>query len=137
MSVGRANVEVRRKTGGQCEPKHCVWIPVRPELTGAESPEALARFQREVKAAARLSHPNIVTAHDADEAGGTHFLVMECGGNMPDRIRTCNLRLRRPTLYPVELRGRVLLPRVEIVSARFGVSNDAVKNHGPERSQFP
>ncbi len=26
--------------------------------------------------------------------------------NIPDRIRTCNLRLRRPTLYPIELRGR-------------------------------
>jgi len=35
------------------------------------------RFQREVQAAAKLSHPNIVTAHDADEAQGTHYLVME------------------------------------------------------------
>ena len=26
--------------------------------------------------------------------------------NIPDRSRTCNLRLRRPTLYPIELRGR-------------------------------
>jgi formylglycine-generating enzyme required for sulfatase activity/serine/threonine protein kinase len=41
------------------------------------SPDAIERFQREAKAAARLTHPNIVTAHDADEAGGTHFLVME------------------------------------------------------------
>jgi eukaryotic-like serine/threonine-protein kinase len=41
------------------------------------SPEALARFHREVKAAARLEHPNIVIAHDADEAAGTHFMVMQ------------------------------------------------------------
>ncbi|NLY02106.1 MAG: SUMF1/EgtB/PvdO family nonheme iron enzyme [Rhodopirellula sp.] len=41
------------------------------------SPEALQRFHREVTAAARLTHPNIVMAFDADEAGGTHFLVME------------------------------------------------------------
>ena len=41
------------------------------------TPEALARFQREVKAAARLNHGNIVVAYDADEADGTHFLVME------------------------------------------------------------
>jgi len=38
---------------------------------------ALARFQREVKAAAKLFHPNIVPALDADQAGAVHFLVME------------------------------------------------------------
>jgi serine/threonine protein kinase len=38
---------------------------------------AAARFQREVEAAAKLEHPNIVTAHDADEANGVHFLVMQ------------------------------------------------------------
>jgi serine/threonine-protein kinase len=38
-------------------------------------PNALKRFLREVEAVARLSHPNIVLAFDADEAG--HFLVME------------------------------------------------------------
>jgi serine/threonine protein kinase len=42
-----------------------------------QNPDSLRRFQREVKAAARLTHPNIVTAYDADEASGTHFLVME------------------------------------------------------------
>jgi len=42
-----------------------------------KEPGALQRFQREVKAAARLSHPNIVTAHDVEEVKGTHFLVME------------------------------------------------------------
>jgi hypothetical protein len=35
------------------------------------------RFRREVKAAARLTHPNIVRAFDAEQAGDTHFLVME------------------------------------------------------------
>lgn len=38
---------------------------------------SLKRFQREVEAAAQLNHPNIVTAHDAGEHKGTHFLVME------------------------------------------------------------
>jgi serine/threonine protein kinase/WD40 repeat protein len=40
-------------------------------------PEAVDRFHREVKTAASLSHPNIVTAHDAEQAGDVHFLVME------------------------------------------------------------
>ena len=39
--------------------------------------QSIRRFHQEVKAAARLTHPNIVTAYDADEADGTHFLVME------------------------------------------------------------
>ncbi|HEX4132581.1 MAG TPA: SUMF1/EgtB/PvdO family nonheme iron enzyme [Pirellulales bacterium] len=38
---------------------------------------ALARFAREVEAAARLEHTNIVAAHDADESHGVHFLVMQ------------------------------------------------------------
>src|SRR5262249_53722137 len=36
-----------------------------------------ARFEREVTVAAKLNHPNIVTAFDADFVGGNHLLVME------------------------------------------------------------
>lgn len=39
--------------------------------------EAVKRFQREVKAAAKLSHPNIVQAHDASVQRGVWYLVME------------------------------------------------------------
>jgi serine/threonine protein kinase len=42
-----------------------------------KNPSVVQRFHQEVRAAARLHHPNIVTAHDADQAGGLHFLVME------------------------------------------------------------
>ena len=38
---------------------------------------AIARFHREVKAAAKLEHTNIVTAFDADQSEGVHFLVMQ------------------------------------------------------------
>jgi serine/threonine protein kinase len=40
-------------------------------------PSAVTQFRQEVRVAARLSHPNIVTAYDADQAGDVHFLVME------------------------------------------------------------
>ncbi len=41
------------------------------------NPAAVERFCREVRAAARLTHPNIVTAYDAEHTGDTTFLVME------------------------------------------------------------
>ncbi len=48
---------------------------IRAELLN--NPEALGRFQREVHAATRLSHPNIVKAFDTPQIGRTHFLAME------------------------------------------------------------
>jgi serine/threonine protein kinase len=42
-----------------------------------DRPATSERFEREVRAAARLVHPNIVTAFDAEQAGDLHFLVME------------------------------------------------------------
>ncbi len=40
-------------------------------------PEAIARFEREMKAVGKLNHPNIVQAYDAGEVNGTHYLAME------------------------------------------------------------
>ncbi len=37
----------------------------------------ISRFEREIETIARLGHPNIVMAYDADEAELGHFLVME------------------------------------------------------------
>ena len=73
---------------------------------------AVKRFRQEVKAAARLSHVNIVTAYDADEDQGVHFLVMECvegtdlaslvgeQGPLPaDRAAACVLQAARGLEY--------------------------------------
>lgn len=43
----------------------------------SENDDSIQRFQREVRAAARLSHPNIVAAYDAGEHRDIHYLVME------------------------------------------------------------
>ncbi|MEX2026696.1 MAG: protein kinase, partial [Pirellulaceae bacterium] len=48
---------------------------ISPEFLQNEA--AVDRFRREFRAVARLSHPNIVTAYDAEQAGALHFLVME------------------------------------------------------------
>ena len=56
--------------------KRLVAIKMLPP-TMTKDAAALARFQREVEAAAKLRHPNVVAADDAAEANGVHFLVME------------------------------------------------------------
>ncbi len=43
----------------------------------ARDRDAVLRFRREVEAAGRLAHPNLVAAQDADEDRGVHFLVMD------------------------------------------------------------
>jgi serine/threonine protein kinase len=45
--------------------------------TATKSDDSVKRFRKEVKAAGRLLHPNIITAHDADEENGVYFLAME------------------------------------------------------------
>ncbi|MEM9588625.1 MAG: protein kinase, partial [Planctomycetota bacterium] len=42
-----------------------------------QDPHAVQRFYDEVRAASRLLHPNIVTAFDAGESDGVHYLAME------------------------------------------------------------
>ncbi|MDM4016278.1 serine/threonine protein kinase [Roseiconus lacunae] len=51
-------------------------IKVLPKKRVADS-SYLARFQLEAKAIASLNHPNIVLAHDIDNEGDVHYIVME------------------------------------------------------------
>ena len=56
--------------------KREVALKVLPqEVTSSQ--ERLERFQREAEALAALDHPNIVTIHTVEEAGGVRFLTMQ------------------------------------------------------------
>ena len=56
--------------------KRTVALKILPP-SATKTPAMVKRFAREVEAAANLEHPNIVMAHDAGEARGVHFLVMQ------------------------------------------------------------
>jgi len=62
---------------------------IRKDVIGAAYHEKmLKRFEREAKALARLSHPNIVKVHDYGEHEGAPYLVMEYleGGTLKGRL---------------------------------------------------
>jgi serine/threonine protein kinase/Flp pilus assembly protein TadD len=66
-----------------------VAIKVLPEHLSS-SPEALARLEREARAAAVLSHPNIVSVYDIGRCDRTVFIVMQLldGETLRDLLRS-------------------------------------------------
>ena len=59
---------------------------LHPELAASLGPE---RFQREIRLAARLQHPHILTVLDSGEAGGRLWFTMPYveGESLRDRLR--------------------------------------------------
>lgn len=66
-----------------------VAIKVLPPYYAADE-SFVERFKLEARATARLSHPHIVTVHDAGEDAGRLFIIMEYvgGGTLKQRIAT-------------------------------------------------
>jgi hypothetical protein len=67
----------------------------------AGDPQRLARLEREAKAIAALSHPNILAVHDFGTADGSAFLVTELltGETLRERLSQGALTPRKATEY--------------------------------------
>jgi eukaryotic-like serine/threonine-protein kinase len=84
FTIGKYRVLDRLGSGGMGSVYLCehvmmgrrVAVKVLP-TSQANNPAALGRFFREARASGALDHPNLVTAHDIDQDGTLHFLVME------------------------------------------------------------
>jgi serine/threonine-protein kinase len=55
----------------------------------SNDPDALERLKREVSAARRITHSNVIRIHDISEVNGLHFISMEYfhGTNLKDHIK--------------------------------------------------
>lgn len=62
-------------------------------------PDALERFLREARAAAKLNHPHVVGVYDADQFNGQYYIVLELvrGGNLQDSLKAGPLEWHEAT----------------------------------------
>jgi len=72
-------------------------VAVKVLLGNAHSDDALPRFEREARAVASLSHPNILAIHDFGTESGTLYAVMELleGATLRERLDQSELDVSR------------------------------------------
>ena len=81
-----------------------VAIKVLPESVAADR-EAIARFEREAKTAASLSHPNILGIHDFGTEDGVAFAVMELvdGETLRERLKAGPIPAKLAIVYVLQI----------------------------------
>jgi eukaryotic-like serine/threonine-protein kinase len=86
--------EVYRARDGKLD--RIVALKVLPERVAMDA-EALGRFEREAKAVAALSHPNILAIHDFGSDAGTTYAAMELleGDTLRARLQSGALPVRK------------------------------------------
>lgn len=67
------------------------WVALKL-LKAVDNPEALERFRREARSAARLCHPHIVRVHESGVADGRPFIAMEYVDRRPTSARVLPVR---------------------------------------------
>ena len=95
--------------------KRDVAIKVLPQDLDAD-PDRLARLEREAHLLAALTHPNIATIHNLEEAEGTRFLVLELvkGESLGERLS----------------RGALPVPEVLELGKQIAEALEAAHNEG-------
>jgi len=81
-----------------------VAIKVLPE-DFLDNAEGKARFEREARLLAALSHPNIAAVHSFEDSAGLHLLVMELleGGTLRDRLDSGPIDPRQVVDYALQI----------------------------------
>ena len=109
-----------------------VAIKVLPAELGGR-PDALARFEREAKAVAALSHSNILAIHDFGSESGTVYAVMELleGETLRAALAAGPLSPRRAVDYAIQIaRGLAAAHDKGIVHRDLKPENVFVTNDG-------
>jgi len=83
----------------------------------AETDTFVARFRKEARAVANLSHPNVVSVYDWGEEDGTYFMVMEL-------VRGRSLR------DIIQAEGKLLPRRATEIAAEIAKALDAAHHSG-------
>src|SRR5919109_2295282 len=81
----------------ECESPATRWVDRESPVTRSTDRESPATWSRQGRHKGALA---------GDIEGGEEKSDYRGFRSAPDRIRTCDLRFRRPTLYPAELRAR-------------------------------
>ena len=109
-----------------------VAIKVLPSSYSADS-ERLQRFAQEARAAAALSHPNILSIFDIGDDGGAPYVVSELleGETLRDRLRNGPLATRKAIDYAAQVtRGLAAAHEKGIVHRDLKPENIFITNDG-------
>src|SRR6476620_10439552 len=113
-----------------------VAVKVLPRLLATDE-SALARFEREAKVLAALSHPNLLAIHDFGVHDGTAYAVMELleGGSLRERLAGAQtertLPLRKVLDYAIQIaRGLAAAHSRQIVHRDLKPENVFVTTDG-------